>query len=99
MVWNQLSIKSRLTALVLGASLSSLLIASILSWLQFRRAFQAQVFDHLTSVRASKGKQLENYLGLLEGHVATLSEDQMIVSAMVEMNSGYRELTKPGDRR
>ena len=92
MVWNQLSIKSRLIALVLGASLSSLLIAGILSWLQFRRAFQAQVFDHLTSVRASKGKQLEDYLGMLEGHVATLSEDQMIVSAMVEMNSGYREL-------
>ena len=92
MVWNQLSIKSRLTALVLGTSLSSLLIAGILSWLQVRRAFQTQVFEHLTSVRASKGKQLEDYFSMLEGHIATLSEDQMIVSAMVELNSGYREL-------
>lgn len=62
MIWNQLSLKSRLMALVLGVSLLSGLTGGLLSWFQFRRAFQRQVFEHLTSVRAAKGKQIEVYL-------------------------------------
>lgn len=88
----QLSIKSRLMLLVLGASLGALLILGGLSWLRFRNAFQTQVFEHLISVRAAKGKQLETYLGDIQSHVATLSEDQMVVAAMVELGSTYRDL-------
>ena len=89
---NQVSIKSRLMLLVLGASLSSLLILGVLSWLRVRSAFQQQLFEHLTSIRASKGKQLEAYLRDVQSHVAVLSEDRMIVAAMVELGSTYRDL-------
>ncbi|MEM9089591.1 MAG: adenylate/guanylate cyclase domain-containing protein [Cyanobacteria bacterium P01_F01_bin.53] len=81
-----------MVGLLLGVSLGALLISSTLSWLQFRRAFQHQIFDHLTSVRSSKGKQLELYLDALQGHIATLSEDRMVVAAMVDFNANYREL-------
>lgn len=79
-------------ALLLGVSLGSLLIAGILSWLRFRSAFQNQIFDQLTSVRASKGNQIESYMQILRAHIETLSEDPMVVSAMVDFNSAYKEL-------
>ncbi|NET48733.1 MAG: hypothetical protein F6K09_08405 [Merismopedia sp. SIO2A8] len=78
--------------LVLGISLGALLTSGILSWLQFRSAFQTQVFERLNSIRAAKGKQLEFYLETLSGHIATLSDDRMVVSAMVELNAAYRQL-------
>ncbi|MEM6451407.1 MAG: adenylate/guanylate cyclase domain-containing protein [Cyanobacteria bacterium P01_D01_bin.105] len=86
------STKSKLASLLIGVSLGSLLISGVLSWLQFRQAFQNQVFEHLTTVRASKGKQLELYLDGLQGHISTLSENRMVVAAMVEFNATYRAL-------
>ena len=89
---NKLSIKSRMMALLLGVSLGSLLIAGLLSWLRFRSTFTTQTFDRLTSVRASKGNQIESYMRILRNHVETLSEDRMVVSAMVNFNSAFKEL-------
>jgi len=91
-IWKQLSLKSRLMTFVILLTFASLLIGGVLSWLQIRRAFQDQVFEHLTGIRAAKGKQLEAYLDKLQGHIATLSEGRMVVSAMVELGSAYREL-------
>lgn len=89
---NQLRIKSKLMALLVGVSLGSLLIGGTLSWLRFRRAFEHQVFDHLTSVRASKGRQVEAYIKGLRDQLEILSEDRTVVSAMVEFNAAYRAL-------
>lgn len=89
---NQFSMKSRLMALLMGVSLGSVLILGILSWLRFRAAFQHQVFDHLTSVRASKGRQVESYIKELRKHLEVLSEDHTVVSAMVNFNTAYRSL-------
>lgn len=89
---NQLGLKSRLMILLLGVSFASIVVLGALSWLRFRSVFRKQAFDHLVSVRAAKGKQLETYISTLQGHVATLSEDRMVVAAMVEMGSAYREL-------
>ncbi len=89
---NQLSLKSRLTILLLIVSLSSLLAAGILSWLRFRNGFQQQVFQHLTSVRAAKGNQIEAYLEGIRNQTDILSQDRTVISSMIEFNSAYREL-------
>ena len=89
---NRLRIKSKLMALLMGASLGSLLIGGSLSWLRFRQAFQHQVFDHLTSVRASKGTQVEAYIKGIQDRLEILGEDRTVVSAMVEFNAAYRAL-------
>ncbi|NEQ98014.1 MAG: hypothetical protein F6K30_15065 [Cyanothece sp. SIO2G6] len=91
-IWGQLSIKSRLIALLVGVNLVALLTGGLLSLLEFQRAFRQQVFENLTSVRVSKAKQLETYLDDVRGHVATLSENQMVVDTMVTLNSNYRDL-------
>jgi|GEM_PF-124251 len=79
-------------ALLLGVSLGSLLIAGILSWLRIRSTSQEQIFAQLTSIRASKGNEIESYMQSLRAHLETLSEDRMVVSAMVEFNLAYKEL-------
>ncbi|ESA32809.1 family 3 adenylate cyclase [Leptolyngbya sp. Heron Island J] len=79
-------------ALIVGASLGSLLIGGTLSWLRFRQAFQRQVFDQLTSVRASKGTQIESYIKGFQDWLDLLSEDRTVISAMVEFNGAYRSL-------
>ncbi|MDJ0677055.1 MAG: adenylate/guanylate cyclase domain-containing protein [Calothrix sp. MO_167.B42] len=78
--------------LLLGVSLGSLLAGGILSWLQFKRTVESRVFQQLTSVRVSKSNQIESYIQSLRNHVETLSEDSMVISAMVEFNSAYKEL-------
>ncbi|MBE9067419.1 HAMP domain-containing protein [Leptolyngbya cf. ectocarpi LEGE 11479] len=89
---NRLRIKSKLMALLVGVSLGSLVVGGTLSWLRFRQAFQRQVFDHLTSVRASKGAQIESYIKGFQDWLELLSEDRTVISAMVEFNAAYRSL-------
>ena len=89
---NKFTIKSRLVSLLLGVSLSSLLIAGILSYLQFRSAIQKQVFEKLVGLRATKKNKIEMYMQNLRSHVETLSEDPMVVSSMVEFNYAYGSL-------
>ena len=78
--------------LILGVSLGSLLILGFASWLQFRRIYRDQLFERLTSVRASKGYEVEAYVHDLRSHIETLSRDRMMIAAMVELNSAYRSL-------
>ncbi|MEM8610628.1 MAG: adenylate/guanylate cyclase domain-containing protein [Cyanobacteria bacterium P01_H01_bin.105] len=89
---NRLRIRSKLMALLVGVSLGSLLIGGTFSWLRFRREFQHQVFEHLTSVRAAKGIQVEAYIKGLRDQLEILSEDRTVVSAMVDFNAAYRGL-------
>ncbi|MEB3230732.1 MAG: adenylate/guanylate cyclase domain-containing protein [Leptolyngbyaceae bacterium] len=91
-IWGQLSIKSRLIALLVGVNLVVLLTGGLLTLQQFQRAFQQEVVASLTSIRVSKAEQLETYLDDVQGHVATLSENQMVVDAMVKLNADYRDL-------
>ena len=91
---NQLSLKSRLTALLLIVSLGSLLAAGILSWLRFKNGVQKQVFQQLTSLRAAKGNQVESYLEGVRNHTDILSQNRTVISAMIEFNLAYRELKK-----
>lgn len=89
---NRFSIKSRLMILLLLVSLGSVLATGILSWLRFRKSFESQTFAQLTSIREAKGNEIESYMRNLRSQVEILSEDRMVVSAMVELNSGYQEL-------
>jgi len=89
---NRLSIKSRLMVLLLFVSLGSVAATGILSWLRFRKSFETKTLAQLTSIRASKGNEIESYMRNLRGQAEILSEDRMVVSAMVELNSAYQEL-------
>lgn len=79
-------------SLLLGVSLGSLLVAGILSYLQFRKAFANEVSERLGGIRTAKSNKIELYMRDLRSHVELLSEDRMVTSAMVEFNSAHEAL-------
>jgi class 3 adenylate cyclase len=90
--FGQLRIKTKLMAMLLSVSLGSIAIVSYLSWNRARNIIKTAISNQLVSVRASKAYQIESYFNNLYGHVATLCEDRMVVEAMVEFNTSFKEL-------
>lgn len=87
-----LSIKSKIQLMLLAVSLISIISISFLGWSWARAELKHNIFDHLTSVRASKAYQVESYFETFKDHVETLCEDRMVVSAMKEFDSAYDQL-------
>ncbi|MGK7928929.1 MAG: adenylate/guanylate cyclase domain-containing protein, partial [Spirulina sp.] len=90
--FNRLTIKSKLSLMLLAASLGSILVISFLSWNRAKAYLTRTIFDQLTGVRVAKARQIESLFQTLYNHVETLAEDRMMVAAMVELNKGYRDL-------
>ena len=93
----QLSVKSKLTIVLISLSLGSILIISFLAWTKARSTLTEKTFNQLTSVRASKSYQIESYFKTLQNHVDTLCEDRMVVTAMLSLNQGFKELNLKND--
>ena len=87
-----LSVKLKLQGLLLVVSLGAILAIGFVAWAMARETLQKDARAHLTSVRSSKSNQIEAYFKTLRSHVQSLSEDRMVVSAMVEFNRAFRGL-------
>lgn len=94
---SQLSVKSKLTLVLISLSLGSILIVSFLAWSKARSTLTEKTFNQLTSVRASKSYQIESYFKTLQNHVDTLCEDRMIVTAMLGFNKEFKEINQKND--
>lgn len=93
----QLSVKSKLTIVLISLSLGSISIISFLAWTKARTTLTEKTFNQLTSVRASKAYQIDSYFKTLQNHVDTLCEDRMVVTAMLSLNQGFKELNLKND--
>ncbi|MBX9257211.1 HAMP domain-containing protein [Desmonostoc muscorum CCALA 125] len=93
-IFSRLTIKSKLVILVLFASISSILVIAYLGWKISKRSLTESVSNQLTSVRAAKSDEIKTYLQTLRNHVKTLSEDRMVVAAMVDFHQGFQELNQ-----
>ncbi len=91
-ILNKFTLKSQLTSLLLGVSLSSFLVAGIFSYLQFKKGIQNQVSERLIGIKSAKKSEIELYMQDLRSHVEILSEDRIVISGMVEFNSAYEAL-------
>lgn len=87
-----LSIKSRLILMLLAVSLLSILVIGYLGWSNGRRALHEAIFAHLTSVRASKAHQIEDYFSRTFAQTAMLADNRMVVEAMVQFGDAYRDV-------
>jgi len=88
----QLSIKSKLILMLLLVSGFSTLLTAALGYRSGQINLTNRVFNQLTSVRASKGAQIEAYFRNIENHTLTLSEDLSIVAAVQEFDAAYQQL-------
>ncbi len=80
----RLSVKSKLLAAVLGVSISSILIVSIISFMQGQRALSDAVLENLTAQRESRTELIELYLDGIADQASTLSQDQSVASAAAQ---------------
>lgn len=66
----QMCIKSKLIIMLLAMSLGAIIVLGYLSWRTSRNTVTESVFNHLTSVRASKAYHMETYMHFLREQVA-----------------------------
>ncbi|MBP0018813.1 MAG: HAMP domain-containing protein [Cyanobacteria bacterium SBLK] len=80
--------------MLLSVSLTSIGIIGYLSWNRSRAALTATLFEHLTSLRTSKGHHIEAYFEDVSNQLHLFSEDREIISSMVEFNKGFKRLNR-----
>jgi class 3 adenylate cyclase len=91
---SHLSVKSKLIMMLLAVSGFSILVTALLGYRSGQSNLTNRAFDQLTSVRASKAHQIENYFRNISNHTQTLSEDPSIIAAVQEFSSAYNQLGK-----
>lgn len=86
------SIRTRLQVMLLVASLGSIAVVGLFSWMRARDILLERVFSQLTTERASKAYQVEEYFQNLDQFIETLCENRMVVEAMREFDSAFDAL-------
>lgn len=87
-----LSIKSKLVLILISISLLSILVIGFLGWRNNRATLTAQVFNQMLAIRRTKAEQLAAYFHGMRNQVEVLSQDDMIIEAMIAFNRGFRAL-------
>lgn len=87
-----LTIKSKLIVSFLFIGLLPILILSYIIYQNSKSAIEERAFSHLTSMRETKGKQIENYFQFIQKQIQTLSEDQMIIDATMAFKATFNNI-------
>jgi class 3 adenylate cyclase len=85
-------VQSKLIALVLSASLVSLLFTGFLSFGVARHLLSETGYERLTAMRGSQAVALSEYVERLGNHVMTLSEARMTVDAAKRFTDAFNQL-------
>lgn len=86
------SLKSKLILLLLLVSLISAAVFGFLGWRNNRSTVTDLYFGALVAIRRSKADQLEAYFHSMRSQVETLSENDMVIDAMIAFNKSFRTL-------
>ena len=86
------SIRTRLQVMLLVASLGSIAVVGLFSWIRTRDILEERIFSQLTTERASKTYQIEEYFRDLGQLIETLCENRMVVESMIAFDSAFAEL-------
>ena len=87
-----LPIRWKLFLTVLALAVPALILVGFLSYLGGKAAVERTTLDHLTSVRASKVHQIEEYFDRIRSLARTLARDRMIVDAMVDFDDAHQSM-------
>ena len=93
---SQTSIRIKLFLTVLAMAIPLLVVVGGLAYLQGRSAVERATFEHLTSVRAGKAKQIETYFDQIRRLARTMARSRMVVDAMGELEAAFDELEDEG---
>ncbi|MCW8985153.1 MAG: hypothetical protein OQK55_07410, partial [Thermoanaerobaculales bacterium] len=85
-------IRWKLFLTVLALAVPALILVGVMSYLGGREAVERTTLEHLTSVRAGKAHQIEEYFDQIRSLARTLARDRMIVDAMVEFDDAHQAM-------
>lgn len=88
-IFGNLSIKSRVTLMLVFVTLLSSIVIGLLGWRNGQIALEKAIVSQLTAVRLSQSLQIENYFSQIFRQTKTLSEDRMIVNAVKQFKEGF----------
>jgi signal transduction histidine kinase/DNA-binding response OmpR family regulator len=94
MRWNDISLKVKLMGISLVLSLVPMIILGVIVYNHASDALKEEAFNQLTSVRETKGRQIESYFQQIHDQVLTLSEDYMIADYASNLKMAFRNIDK-----
>ncbi|MDH3814811.1 MAG: HAMP domain-containing protein, partial [Acidobacteriota bacterium] len=87
-----LPIRWKLFLTVLALAVPALILVGFLSYVGGKAAVEQTTLEHLTSVRAGKVHQIEEYLEQIQSLARTFAKDRMIVDAIVNFDDAHQAL-------
>jgi len=90
---NFISIKSRYLVMLFSIAILCILVIGYTAWLSAYNALTESNYNQLTSIRAARAQQIENFFKGKEAHLRTLSENLMFIEALKEFSAAYDLLT------
>ena len=88
---SKISIKSKLLLMLLGVSLTSILLVGFLALRTADKALQQSIEDRMTSIRSIKADQITTYFDSFAGLTRTLGEGSGITNSARNLIFAYRE--------
>lgn len=97
-ILKSLNLQSKLLAMLLAASLVSMLLTGFIAYTSGRDTIQQNVTNQLTGFRAAKADEIEAYFNNMEQHILTLSEASMTIDSLQGFTTALQNLRdKPLD--
>ena len=91
-IFRKFGVQSKILAMVLAASLLSLLLTGFVSFGIAHRLLTEAGYSHLISLRNDRAEAIKNHFEQLQDHIQTMSEAQMTVSALKEFSAAITQL-------
>ena len=88
----KITLNAKIITLFVIAGLLPFIITGIFSYRVASKSIHELSFNHLTSVRDIKKKQIEGYFARIRSDIAALSEDPTICNATKEMKRAFKEI-------
>lgn len=90
---NFISIKSRYLVMLFSIAILCILVIGYTGWFNAQKALTESSYNQLTSIRAARAQQVENFFKGKEAHLRILSENLMFIEALKEFSAAYDLLT------
>jgi class 3 adenylate cyclase len=91
-LFRQLGVQSKVLAMVLLASLLSLLLTGLVSFSIGSNVLSKAVTNQLVALRDSRAEALKDYFGFLSNHVLTMSEGFLVIDGLRDFRAAYPKL-------
>ncbi len=91
-LFRKLGVQSKVLAMVLLASLLSLLLTGLVSYSIGSNVLTTAVTNQLVALRNSRAEALQDYFGFLSNHVLTMSEGFLVIDGLKDFRAAFPKL-------